>query len=50
MEAMNRSEVTGMTVTQVLGCGIQKGTTEFYRGAPLEINWISWSSRCLCAR
>ncbi|MDR1533210.1 MAG: ammonium transporter [Clostridiales bacterium] len=28
--------ITGMTVTQVLGCGMQKGSTEFYRGVPLE--------------
>ena len=24
--------VTGMTVTQVMGCGIQKGAGEMYRG------------------
>ena len=28
--------VTGMTVTQVMGCGIQKGTTEKYRGVPVD--------------
>ena len=39
-EAMNKIEVTGMTVTQVLGCGIQKGVTEFYRGAPMEMNLL----------
>ena len=36
--AMNRIGVTGMTVTQVLGCGIQKGKTEYYRGVPMAIN------------
>jgi len=39
-EAMNKIGVTGMTVTQVLGCGIQKGTTEYYRGAPMEMNLL----------
>lgn len=28
--------VTGMTVTNVLGCGTQKGRMEYYRGAPVE--------------
>ena len=30
--------VTGMTVTQVMGCGVQKGKTEFYRGIPMNMN------------
>jgi Amt family ammonium transporter len=38
--AMNAIEVTGMTVTNVLGCGIQKGSTEYYRGIPLEMNLL----------
>lgn len=38
--AMNRIGVTGMTVTQVLGCGIQKGKTEYYRGVPMAINLL----------
>jgi Amt family ammonium transporter len=37
-EAMNEIGVTGMTVTQVLGCGIQKGATEYYRGVATEIS------------
>lgn len=36
-KAMNGIGVTGMTVTQVAGCGIQKGAKELYRGAPVEI-------------
>ncbi len=32
-EAMDRLGITGMTVTKVLGYGIQKGATEMYRGA-----------------
>ena len=39
-EAMNKIGVTGMTVTQVLGCGIQKGATEYYRGAVVEMNLL----------
>ncbi len=39
-EAMNEIGVTGMTVTQVLGFGIQKGSTEYYRGAPMEVNLL----------
>ena len=34
--AMNDLGVTGMTVTQVMGCGIQKGAGERYRGAELD--------------
>ncbi len=34
--ALDSIEITGMTVTEVLGCGIQKGATELYRGVPLE--------------
>ena len=39
-EAMNKIGVTGMTVTNVMGCGMQKGSKEFYRGVPLEINLL----------
>ena len=35
-KAMNDLGVTGMTVTQVMGCGIQKGAREKYRGAELD--------------
>ncbi len=38
--AMNKIGITGMTVTQVLGCGIQKGKTEYYRGVEMEINLL----------
>ncbi len=39
-EAMNAIGVSGMTVTQVLGCGVQKGKTEYYRGVETEINLL----------
>ena len=35
-KAMNELGVTGMTMTQVMGCGIQKGTGEKYRGAEVD--------------
>ncbi len=38
--AMNEIGVTGMTVSNVMGCGMQKGASEFYRGAPVEINLL----------
>jgi len=38
--AMNEIEVTGMTVINVLGCGTQKGRTEYYRGTPTEMNLL----------
>lgn len=34
--AMSQIGITGMTVTNVLGCGMQKGSTEYYRGVPIE--------------
>ena len=34
--AMNDLGVTGMTVTQVMGCGIQKGAGERYRGVEVD--------------
>ena len=33
---MNSLGVTGMTVTQVMGCGIQKGAGERYRGVETD--------------
>ena len=35
-KAMNELGVTGMTVTQVMGCGIQKGAGERYRGVEMD--------------
>ena len=35
-KAMNDLGVTGMTVTQVMGCGIQKGAGERYRGVEVD--------------
>ena len=35
-KVMNDLGVTGMTVTQVMGCGIQKGAGEMYRGGEMD--------------
>ncbi len=35
-KAMNELGVTGMTMTQVMGCGIQKGAGERYRGVEMD--------------
>ena len=32
--------ITGMTVSHVLGCGIQKGKPEYYRGVQIEANLL----------
>ena len=38
--AMNKIGVTGMTVTQVMGCGIQNGAGEKYRGVEMDATLI----------
>jgi len=37
---LDKIGITGLTVTNVLGHGMQKGHTEFYRGAPVEIRLL----------
>ncbi len=39
-KALNDIGVTGITVTQVMGCGMQKGRSEYYRGIPMEMNLL----------
>ena len=39
-KAMNDLGVTGMTVTQVMGCGIQKGAGEMYRGVEMDVTLL----------
>ncbi len=34
--AMTSIGVTGMTLTNVAGCGLQKGAAEYYRGVPVD--------------
>ena len=35
--ALNELGVTGMTVTQVMGCGVQHGSGEYYRGVEMDM-------------
>jgi Amt family ammonium transporter len=35
---LNKIGITGMTVTQVMGCGIQKGAGDRYRGVEMDLN------------
>jgi len=39
-EAMSRAGVEGVTVTEVMGYGRQKGQTEIYRGAEYQVNFV----------
>lgn len=38
--AMMNLGITGMTVSHVLGCGVQKGRPEYYRGIQVEANLL----------
>ncbi|MGN0700998.1 MAG: ammonium transporter [Oscillospiraceae bacterium] len=38
--AMTSIGITGMTVTNVLGCGMQKGSTDYYRGVKVETHLL----------
>jgi Amt family ammonium transporter len=39
-EAMTKIGITGMTVTNVLGCGVQHGRVSKYRGVEMDMNLI----------
>ena len=36
-EALNKVEVNGITISQVMGCGAQKGFTEVVRGTKVDV-------------
>jgi nitrogen regulatory protein PII len=38
--ALNEIGITGMTFSNVLGCGLQKGKTEYYRGTEYSIDLL----------
>ena len=40
MHAMNAIGVTGVTVTNVLGCGVQKGASAYYRGVEMDMSLL----------
>lgn len=35
--ALDGIGIAGITVTNVLGCGVEKGATEYYRGVPVDV-------------
>lgn len=39
-DALDEIGITGMTVSNVLGCGMQKGHKEYYRGTTVDINLL----------
>ena len=39
-EALADIGVSGMTVTNVIGCGVQKGAAEYYRGAEVDVTLL----------
>ena len=39
-KALNSIGVTGMTVSNVMGCGLQKGVDEYYRGAHVDMTLL----------
>ena len=48
-EALNRIGIQGMTVSQVFGCGLQKGHTEVYVGKSMRsilYQWWRWTVVC----
>lgn len=38
--AMDEIGIMGMTVTRVMGCGVQKGQTTYYRGAKVAMDLL----------
>ena len=39
-ESLNNFSIHGLTVSQVMGCGLQKGRKEFYRGTEVTLNLL----------
>lgn len=40
IEELDKIGITGMTVSNVLGCGMQKGHTEYYRGTAVDVKLL----------
>lgn len=40
IQSMEAIHITGITVTNVLGCGMQKGQKKYYRGTEIEMNLL----------
>jgi nitrogen regulatory protein PII len=39
-EALGKFDVKGLTISQVMGCGKQKGLKEYYRGTVVNLNLL----------
>jgi nitrogen regulatory protein P-II 1 len=39
-EELSKINIHGITISQVMGCGLQKGRKEYYRGTEVTINLI----------
>lgn len=39
-KALHEIGVTGMTISEVLGCGVQKGDVEYYRGVKMDVKLL----------
>ncbi len=39
-EALNKYNVNGLTISQVMGCGLQKGRKEYFRGNEVTMNLL----------
>ena len=46
-EALFAAQVSGMTISQVQGCGKQRGWKEFYRGTEVLLNMVPKVKMCL---
>jgi nitrogen regulatory protein P-II 1 len=40
-DALDKYGIRGMTVSEVVGCGLQKGQTQIYRGQEYSINLLA---------
>jgi len=39
-ESLNNFNIYGLTISQVMGCGMQKGRTEYFRGTEVTLNLL----------
>lgn len=39
-DSLNKFNIQGLTISQVMGCGLQKGRKEIYRGTEVTLNLL----------
>jgi nitrogen regulatory protein P-II 1 len=39
-ETLSKFNIHGLTISQVMGCGLQKGRKEYYRGTEITLNLL----------